>query len=167
VFKELAHKNGILPKQANSFLGAYLSMESAAKKAQDESRGLEEKQAVEGLQKEWGKAFDFKVSLAKRAIADLKIEGMQDWIEKRGLDNDPMMVKVLAAYSEATAEDTIVGDGGGRLTKTPADIQAEINEIRGNKSHPKNAAYKDPRHSSHKDVSRYMEDLYKQLHGAS
>lgn len=73
-FKETAHKHGLSAKQAAALFDDYNAMTGTLTQAQMEAQKAQIAQEVDGLKKEWGAAFDTKVSAAKQAVKAFGIE---------------------------------------------------------------------------------------------
>lgn len=157
-FKEMAHKSGLLPKQAQGLLDWYAKHEMetlTSRKAQSQAT---QKQGLEALQKEWGAAYEKEIAKARLAVKELGGEELQQHLEKTGLGNDPVMIRLMAKAGSLLGEDKLRGEGAGRMgAQTPAEIQKSIEAIMGNKSHP----YWDRNHPGHKSAIAEMEQLWK------
>lgn len=157
-FKEMAHKSGLLPKQAQGLIDWYSKHETdliAARKTQADTAV---KAGIDGLKKEWGQGYEKEVANAKMAMKELGGDELADYLAKSGLGNDPQIIKALAKAATFMGEDKLRGDGGGRMGGlTPAEIEKEIGNIMGNPKHP----YFDAAHPGHKNAVRELEELFK------
>lgn len=160
-FKEMAHKSGLLPKQAQKLFDWYAGQEESAMKAQSEQKQALTKQELADLQKEWGGGYDKNISLAKLAVDEVGGPEFKQYLEQSGLGNDVRVIKLMSKVGALLGEDKIRGQGGGSLGQTPAELNREITDIMGNKSHP----YHDPNHPSHKSAVNQMSEYYKKLSG--
>jgi hypothetical protein len=160
-FKEWSHKAGLLPRQAQKILDAYMGYEEELMKAQTGSREAANKQALEGLRKEWGQGWDKNVAAAKLFITEHGGQEAMEWQLKTGMGNDPVFLKLAAkAGAMMAGESSLKGDGAGKFGQTPDEIQREISEILGNKDHP----IHNVRHPSHQAETRLMEERWKKLY---
>lgn len=161
-FKEIAHKTGLLPRQAQGMLEWYTGLEEEAGKTRDATKKVEMKEQWEGLRKEWGQGYDRQMEIGEFGVRELG-EDVANWLLKTGLSKDANMVKILNRFGKAVgAEDKIRGDGGGgRISggQTPAEIQKQIDNIRGNLKHP----LFDRTHPGHKAAHAEMAGLYQML----
>lgn len=73
-FKETAHKHGLSAKQASALFDDYTAMTGTLTTAQLEAQQAQIAQEVDGLKKEWGAAFDTKVSAARQAVKAFGLE---------------------------------------------------------------------------------------------
>lgn len=160
--KEVAHKNGILPKQAQALIEWQLSQEQEVMKDAKAKRDAALKDGMDGLKKEWGQGWDKNVAAARLAVEELGGKDFREFLEKTGLGNDPLVVRFAAKAGALMGEDKIRGHvPGGGFGQTPAEIQKEINDVMGNSSHP----YFNPRHPAHRSAVQDMEERYKRLSG--
>lgn len=160
-FKEWSHKSGLLPRQAQKILESFVGFEEEMMKTRLTNQETLKNSAIEGLKKEWGEAWGTKTAAAKRFLVEVGGQDAWDWHEKTGMGEDPTFLKLAAAAGAMMAgESGLKGDGGGKLGQTPDEIQKEINDILGNKSHPIN----DPRHPSHQAEQKLMEARWKRLY---
>lgn len=158
-FKETAHKQGILPKQANAILAMMAERTENKTKQTIESHENEIKAGIDGLKKEWGQGFDKQINLAKMAVKESGGPEFAAWLEKTGLGNDPTFIKVMAKVGSFIGEDKLRGAASGAVGSTPAEAKAKINTIMGDLKHP----YFDAAHPGHAQAVAEMETLYKQL----
>jgi hypothetical protein len=163
--KEVAHKMGILPKQAQGFFDWYLGFEQKRLTETTTSFKKQREDGMAELKKELGA--DGFTSEAARADSFVK-EVDPKWAKffaDSGLDKDPMMARfMMEASKKFMKEDSLRGDGQGGRTGalTKADAQKKINEIMGNPNHP----YKNAKHPSHKDAVDEMAGYNKIIYGA-
>lgn len=158
-FKELAHKNGLLPKQAQALFGSIVEQEkqSRAAKMEEQTRTLNEQ--IGGLKKEWGEGYEKQVAFARVAVKELGGEEFSKYLDESGMGNDVNLIKVMAKVGAMLGEDKIRGEGGGKFGMTPAEINSEIMNVMGNEKHP----YHDSTHPGHKAAVAQMADYFKKL----
>jgi len=158
-FKEMTHKVGLLPKQAQGMMDWYLGNE---KKFTDEAmKGLQAEQAkgIEGLKTEWGQGYTKQISLAQAAVRELGGPDLIKHLNDTGFGNDPQLIRLMAKAGALLGEDKIRGAGEGQFGKTPDEVRREINEIMGNQQHP----YFDKAHPAHKQAVDDMALRYRAL----
>lgn len=130
-FRELFHQLGLTKEQGQALLGAYSGMEASV--WQEVAQQAEERfaQAESQLKSDWGQAYDEKLQLAQRA-ANAKGDEFKAWLESKGLDNDPHMIRMLAEVG-GNMQDPGLPDGpsGRRSTGalTPEAAQQQIQEL--------------------------------------
>lgn len=159
-FKSVAHKAGLLPKQAKAVVDWFAGFENEAATRVNEQKANAHKQGLEALKKEWGQGYDKEITSAKLAVTEVGGEDFLKYLEQTGLGNDPVMIKTMAKFGKLLGEDKIRGANTGRMGKTPAEIQ---NEIQNLTSDP---AYSDSSHGKHSVIVNQVTELYKQLYSA-
>jgi len=155
-FQEVAHKTGLLPKQAKDLFDWYNGLTTEAyigsqKAVQESYNG-----AVATLKKEWGAAYDQKLELSRAAIRAFASEEDIKALDE-GLGNDPRMIKLFAKIGAAVSEDKLKGTQGNN---TPVEAQGAINAILGDPKHP----YHDKKHPEHAAAVQAVQELYKQIY---
>jgi len=144
-FKELAHKSGILPRQAQPLVEWFTQEASRVMAAEAQAKAAQAKQGIEGLKTEWGAAYDTKIKQANAALSETLGDLAPDFkkfLNESGLGDHPTLIKAFAKMGENLKEDDLKGDGDGRLgAMTPAEAQSKINEIMSNPKHPYNDKY--------------------------
>lgn len=156
-FKELAVKNGILPKQADKLFEFYNShVDKVISTNEAESKRIFE-ESVNGLKKEWGQGYERKLQAASGLFNQIADEESKKVFNESGLGNNPVVIKMFAKLAEQMGEDKFVNANNlGSLGLTPSEAQAKINEIYGNKDHP----YYNKSHPSHRDALNEMTKLF-------
>ena len=158
-FKEIAHKAGMLPRQAQEILDWFWKHETdtmASRKAEyDRSR----KDGIEALRKEWAQGWDKQVAFARQGVSHVGGEEFQKYLETTGLGDDPQIIRMMAKVGALLGEDRLRGDGGGGRMDgmTPAEAQKQIETIMGNPNHP----YFNTSHPGHGTAVREMGELFK------
>lgn len=158
-FKEVAHKSGLLPKQAQGLLEWYLETEKTFAGEAQATVKAEQERGLDELKKEWGQGYTKQIALAKAAVKELGDQDLIAYLDQSGLGNDPKLIRLMAKAGALLGEDHIRGEGGGQFGKTPAEIRKEINDVMGNKEHP----YFDAAHPGHKQAVADMSARYKAL----
>ncbi len=161
-FKEQALKTGMLPHQAQKFVEWIAEGASARSAEMNAARKTQTESGIAALKTEWGQGYDKKVQAAQVAVSEFGGDELTAYLEKTGLGNDPMMIKLLAKVGESLKEDKIAGNGSTRLMgKTPDEIQGEINTIMGNPADPYNVA----QHPNHALAVEEMNKRFQSLAG--
>lgn len=158
-FKQQAHKLGILPAQAKEMF-KFMHTESLEQdNAIVKQIEVEQQEAINTLQKEWGAAFESKVNLAKQATKFLagSDDVLYSTLTSPQYGNNPAIVKVLAKFGEMMAEDKIItGVPKDDMAKSPGEAQKEIQTIYGDKTHP----YNNKDHPRHQAAIKEMQQLF-------
>lgn len=143
-YKEVAAKNGLLPRQAQELLSWYAQMDKEAETHEKTERAKTVKEGLEGLRKEWGDAYDKELKSAEFAAKELGGEELRSWVASKDLREDPMLIKLLNKASKLMGEDRLHEGGVTDSSQTPSEIQREIDSLRAsgdanglfNKNHP-------------------------------
>lgn len=148
------HKAGLSSRQARAILDAYAAHSAEGMNAINAKIGEAQRAAQDQLQREWGAAHGAKLDVANRAFkmafGDATEAARQIKLaDGTFLFDNPALVRAFAAIGEKMGEETLKGQGGGRLTMTPQEAQAELARMHGDpeiiakmldKMHPENAA---------------------------
>lgn len=162
-FKQMAHKAGVLPKQAQALMDFYIGFEEKVVGEAQRQQKIAMEQGLSDLKKEWGDGFDKQIALAKLGVKESGMPEVTDFLEKTGLGDHPVMIKLMAKMGSLFGEDKIRGEGGGKFGQTPAELQNEIDKVLSDPKHP----YFDRSHAGHTYAVKQMESLFKKLHGAA
>ena len=153
-FSNKAHELGLTKQQAQALSDWHNEITMQSLKSADEQVGQEYEQASAELKKEWGNAYDANVKLVDTFINKL---GLSELVVNKGLANDPLFIKAMRGIAVKTSEDQFIE---GDIHSTPANIQAEINKIMGDKNHP----YFNADHPAHGDAVKKLNELYAKMH---
>ena len=158
-FKDLSYKAGLTPTQAKAIYDGY--HEYIGKKAElsGESDGQKAAEWVTGLKKEFGKAYDERIDLAKRAVDSYGDDGLKQWLQSTGNGNNPMFVKLFAKIGEGLAEGATDAAQARSFVMTPQQAQQEI--ARYNRDQTFMTAYTSGDHVGHREAVAKMDGLYK------
>ncbi len=152
-FKEMAVKNGIMPRQADKLFEFYNGHVKGLTEASEASEKLAYAESVKGLQKEWGQGYERKIQAASGLFNSIADEETKKAFNESGMGNNPLVLKMFAKMAEQMGEDKFVNATNiGSMGLTPAEAQIKINEIYGNKDHP----YFHKGHPSNKDAINEM-----------
>ena len=157
-YKELFHENRIPARQAQSLLEKFGEISKSTLEEQMTKLKSEIEENVSSLQKEWGDAFQNKVSMAKKVLKELGGEGLNEMIKEDAyLGSNPELIKFLEGVGQKLyGEDGVPGRGIGDTALSPNEAQAEINRIFGDANDP----YHKPQHPSHKDRVKHVQTLF-------
>lgn len=160
-FKEAAHKNGVLPKQAQNLVNWFGEANTKAmndfKTVQATARAKE----IDGLKTEWGEAFTAKVGQAKQVIDQYGGEDFRKYLDSSGLGNDTQIIRLLAKVGESMKESGIKGSGGGFTGPlAPSEALKSINSVMADLAHP----YHVKAHPNHGAAVTEMQTLYSQAY---
>jgi len=164
-YKGVAHKLGFSPKQAQELLSWYLGANGKEIEALDNQRKEFQGQTEAALRKEWGQAYEQKVTVSANTFQHLagqlgkeKSEQLMNLMEDTGLGDHPLLIGLFAKVAELIGEDVIAGKpAAGFGILTPEQAKAEIAKIYGDEKHP----YHHPNHAEHKMAVQRMDELTK------
>ncbi len=166
-YADIAHNLRLTPQQAQGVLDYYKSSVAQSAEAAQQQVEQQAEQTAAELQKEWGQAFEQKVTAAKEVVEQF---GGTDLLQMKLEDgtligNHPAFIKAFAAMGEfkstVTSEDT-VSENATNKAYTPQMAQQEVDSIMNDKQH----AYwnrKDPI-GRQRAVER-MQELMGYIHG--
>lgn len=153
----LAHKANVPAKAAAVMREGWIE----SLKVAGERERAAQAAAVDELRTEWGSGFDHRIQMGRQLLINAGGDDgrvlAEEHLTAENLAANPLLAKVLATLAAKVGEDTVIkGDGGNSGTLSRAEIDAKINEIRGNKDH----AFHNARDPSHKDAVARMNSLY-------
>lgn len=161
--KDLAFGLGLNSKQTAQLYRAYASRMGTGQAALDKTGSDFAIESEATLKKEFGQAYDEKVSLAKSAVLEFGGEALKKALNETGLGNHPDMIRAFAKIGKAIASDEILGEGSKRnFVKSPTEAQAELDALTTDKDF--NQAYLDGAHPGHAAAVQKKQDLYQAVH---
>jgi len=140
-YKDVAHKLRLTPDQANGVLEYYRSMVNTGQEDNAQNAEYEREQIETQLRQEWGRAYEYKVQAAGRAVSEFASPEILEMRLSDGtmIGNHPDFIKAFANIADfrqtVTSEDTI-SEAPNNNAMTPAEAQNEIDAIMNDKSHP-------------------------------
>lgn len=159
-YKEMAHKAGLLPKQAQAIMDHHIAFEEEMLANHKKNMEAQKTEGLNALKQTWGQGYDKQIALAKMAVKEAGIEGLAEHLQKTGLGDDPVVIKLMAKMGAMFGEDKLRGEAAGRFGgKTPAELQLEIDRIMAQ------PGYMDASHRDHKHLTKQFETLAQQLWG--
>lgn len=158
-FKEVAHKNRIPAQTATELLTFIENASKAELDTTNKQYSEYVNQGIENMRKDYGEAFDRKISNAKRFVNEIGGEPFAKFLKEQGLQSDPSLMRVFAEagdklYREGRPPHGGQTDDGGL---TPMEVQQKIADIRGDKNH----AYNNPSHPGFNLAQKEVLDLYR------
>ena len=133
-YKDVAHKLNLTPQQASGILEYYKGLATSTQEQAVQSIEHQREQVENDLKKEWGQAYEQKISSAGQVIKEYGNPEMLEWQLADGtkLGNHPEFIKAFANIADfrqsVTSEDTISNTTSGSVM-TPKEAQAEIDAI--------------------------------------
>lgn len=163
-FAHKAHELGLPKDKAEALYGWYMETQIDGLKMAQANAQNDAVEKVESLKKEFGAAFDERISLAKHALKEFGGDEVLDIINKYGLGNEPALVKMFAEIGKLTSEDKIVGEkSSASFGVTPAEADAKIASLYKDKEFM--ARWSNPTAQGHDEAVKQLETLYKLRRG--
>lgn len=162
-FKEAAHKNGVLPKQASGLMGFFDASIKATKAKQEAETKSNVEAGINSLKTEWGAAFNDNINIARLALNKLGNPELKDYIEKSGLGDNHMVIKLFNSVGKFLKEEKQMDLGGAATFNNalaPADAQKKIDAILADPTGP----YYNAEHVNHKNAVKELQDLFQYAH---
>jgi hypothetical protein len=165
-YKDVAHKLNLTPQQASGILEYYKGLATSTQEQAVQNIEYQREQVENDLKKEWGQAYEQKISGAGKVLQEYGSPEMLEWQLADGtkLGNHPEFIKAFANVADfrqsVTSEDTISNTTSSSLM-TPAEAQAEVNAIMSNPNDP----YWDKKSVSHQQQIEKVQELYGMIHG--
>jgi hypothetical protein len=165
-YKDVAHKLNLTPQQASGILEYYKGLATSTQEQAVQNIEYQREQVENDLKKEWGQAYEQKITSAGQVIKEYGNPEMLEWQLSDGtkLGNHPEFIKAFANIADfrqsVTSEDTISNTTSGSVM-TPAEAQSEVNAIMANPKDP----YWDKNSISHRQQIERVQELYGMIHG--
>lgn len=164
-FRQVFHRAGLTTQQSAEILKAYSNLEASVWQGHMESSEQAAHAAEQALRQDWGQAYDEQLQLAQ-AVADKKGDDFKSWLESKGLDNDPHMIRMLAELG-GNMQDPALPKGGsagsGQMTRAAA--LEKIAELKGNTQFVE--AWTTASHPGHQQAQAQMTRLFQIAHPPS
>ena len=158
-FRNTAHEAGLTGKQAKALYDGYNNYIATKSETQGESLELQKTEWIDTLKKDFGKAYDERIDLAKRAVESYGDADLKEWLNQTGMGNNPMMVKLFSKIGEQVAEGKSDTGSDRAFVMTPDQAKAEI--ARYNRDSEFMSAYQQGDHTSHDEAVRKMDSLFR------
>lgn len=164
-FKSLAHKSGILPKQAQALADWFSTINKGSEAELLAQRQAAVTKGLGDLKTEWGTAYDQNLARAKKVVNSLGDKKLLDFLDNSGAGDDPAIIKLFAKVGQTLwGEDSLVGEsGGGSSVMTPAEAKEATNKIMADMKHP----YHLKDHPGHKAAVAEVQQLFKSMYAGS
>jgi len=154
-FNEVAQKNGLLPKQAESIVKFYNELNQQAVSQETSKMDAAQKEAETVLKTEFGAEYGKRLDQAKRlAVATLGTDFLNKTVLKDGskLGDNVSLIKAFSTLADKLSEDEIV-KGEGTDYMSAKEIQKQIDELQ-----QEGSAFWEKTHPNHK---RSVDEVYK------
>jgi hypothetical protein len=133
-FRDIFHREGLTKRQADAIISSLNDLEVQAWTSVSEASEQKFQAAEQALKQDWGQAYDEKLALAQQ-VADKKGDEFKEWMERNGLENDPMLIRMLAELGGSLQEPGLPAGGrpGGSGRLTPEAARERIQELKADK----------------------------------
>lgn len=154
-FREAAHKNGLLPKQAEAIMNFYNDMTQNYIEDLNSKSEQGRMNAEQSLKKEWGPAYDNKIQHAHTVANKYLNEDFAHLTLSDGtkIGDHPEFIKAFANIANDLGEDQLVQAQGAQYM-TPNEIDKQIASLQ-----QKGSAYWDKNHPGHELAVQEVQDL--------
>jgi hypothetical protein len=155
------HELGLSQAQAKGLLSKYREKIGGQLQTYEQTQAVQREEALATLKKDFGQAFDQKVNKARLYVESVAGDNAAEIINKYG--NDPAFIRFAVDASKSMQEDSVtVGQSTGiDRALSPAEAQAEINDIREeaskDRNHPLNG---NTNHPKYKDIQARWSKLH-------
>lgn len=124
-------KLGIEPKVMADLMKDFNTFEQGQLTAQAKAKEAATKTQIDGLRKEWGDGFDTNIQKAHFVAKELGGQEFIDHLNKTGLGNDVMMIKLLTKTAALMGEDKLREGNVGSGRPTNDELAIKIKQVQG------------------------------------
>ena len=160
-FKEHAHKNGVLPKQAQQLYDWFSEYAGNVDAQHQEMQVARAQEELNKLREEKGKDWEPFIRSARLGLKAIGDDGFVEYLEESGLGDNPKVITAMAKLGEKLVEDKILGETSALGTTTEASQQF-IDGVWSNPEHPAHHA----NHPLHKKAVRELQEHYANVNQA-
>tara|TARA_R110000772_G_scaffold45665_1_gene104482 strand:+ start:48 stop:884 length:837 start_codon:yes stop_codon:yes gene_type:complete len=164
-YRDVAHQLRLTPDQANGVLEYYKSVSQGSEEEFTQRNQQQREQIETDLKREWGQAYEQKISAAGKVIAEFANPEILEMRLEDGtpVGNHPDFIKAFANIADfrqsVTSEDTISNASANRAM-TPSDAQAEISAIMASPDYTNRRDY-----GARQRAIERVSELYGMIHG--
>jgi len=169
-FKELSHKIGLLPHQVKALYQWQHEQAMNGVNQNTEAQATSLRTSEQELRKEYGKAFDSNLSIAKGLLKKFGSNEVLAGLDSSGFGNNPHFIRFMVKVAKQFGEDgnTLVGETQSAIL-TPQEAQAEVDKIMADKSgaywnRANDKGIKPFSDAEHKAVVKKVQDLMSMAH---
>lgn len=158
-YKEKAHEYGIPKESAEKLFNDYIELENSQLGEMQQLSELKAQENIEQLKKDFGPAFDERVTLANRALKEFGGDEAVQAINELGLGSHPTLVKLLANAGETLSEGKFTsGSSTGKFGMTSEEASSQIDTLRRDPEFMKH--YADSTSPKNAEARKKLEGLY-------
>ncbi len=153
-FKEVAYNSNILPHQAQKMIDWYVNKSGQMVNEQQGKVQAQSEAAVAELKKEFGAAYDQKITTAKNLLKEVGGDELAGKIAGSYAGSDPNVIKLLVKVADLMKDHPVKGEAvHGIGAMTPAEAMVEMAKLRGDN------AFTDRDHPNHANAVENMNRL--------
>jgi hypothetical protein len=158
--REVFHKSGLLPKQAEAVMKYYAESLASQSQAEMQRQEAEHAAAVNKLRTELGDKYDEGVDLARSVVRQFGSPELIEFLNTSKLGDHPEMIRALMKVGKAMSEDTSRGSGSGPgFVSNATAAKQEVSRLSGDAEFQK--ILQDRSHPGHKDALARWEHTFK------
>lgn len=163
-FRDVAHQAGLTAGQYQAVMDYYFKYAHGLGTEFAERLEAQRADVLQGLQREWGDAYEQNVTLAQDAVKELGSDELVDFLEESGLGDDPRLIKFAYEAAKLMQEDDKREPGTGHFGTrlAPEDAKAEIKRLQGDSEFT--TAYYNEAHPNHDNAVKRMQRLFQQAY---
>lgn len=155
------HERGLTSKQVSGILQDYAGMATAQQQQQAEQQQQALQAGQEALRKEWGAGYNDHLAMAQQAVTQLGGAELKEHLNRTGMGNDPVLIKLFATIGKKLGDDTLHGTST-RLTHSPGEAKQAIADLQSDPAFMKQ--WMDKRAPGHDAAVARMTSLFELLH---
>ena len=160
-FYEVAYKNGLSNKQAQSAIEFYNHINADMSINHESQMQQSRVDSEASLKKEWVIGdYNKKLALSKKAFKRFADEDLKEFVDKTGMSNNVAMIRFLYKIGNAFSDPEMGGLGKDSANVDADSAKLEISSIMKDSKHKYNAALFDGSHPKHKEAVAYRDHLY-------
>jgi hypothetical protein len=158
--KALAHRMGLVPKQAAALHKEIMGWIGNTYKSHKEGTQKTAEEAETALKTEWGNKYDANLGLAVKVLDTYggKAEEVKAFKDKFG--NDLVAVRILANIGNLIGEGNFIKGQAPAFLSTPAEAQGKAMDIMTNTQNPLHEAYHSKQHIRHDEAVEEVQRLF-------
>ena len=119
--------------------------------------------AADDMRREFGKSYDEKMDMAKRAAKQFGGDELMVLLDSSGLGNNPTFIKTFANIGKAISNDEIIGGGGRQgFILSPSEAKQQISSLKRDPNFMK--SYTDTGDAGHLGAVEEMGKLFDLAH---
>jgi hypothetical protein len=146
-FKDVAHKAGVLPKQAQAISDYFNNSVAEQQKAIQGDNQVRLDADIGKLKQEWGMDYTKNLDAAMLGLKQFADEAQISKLAEMGFMDNTLVTRLFSKIGLSLGEDTLGGSGENNTGMTEKDVRDEIASMYKpespfkNRNHPDNKAY--------------------------